>query len=73
MLSWFVLRLCVQEVSLRRCTKLTDVGIAALVLSGKLRSLNVSGISHVGPASLKSLATSCTYAHLPLHVPSDSP
>jgi hypothetical protein len=37
----------------------TDVGIAALVLSGKLRSLNVSGIAHVGPASLKALATSC--------------
>lgn len=46
-------------MSLRRCTKVTDVGIAALVLSGKLRSLNVSGIAHVGPASLKALVTSC--------------
>lgn len=50
-----------QVVSLRRCTKVTDVGIAALTLSGKLRSLNVSGIAHIGPASLKALATSCRY------------
>ncbi|EIE21398.1 RNI-like protein [Coccomyxa subellipsoidea C-169] len=49
----------IQEVSLRRCTKVTDVGVAALTLSGKLRSLNMSGIAHVGPASIKALATSC--------------
>ncbi|CAL8469688.1 g9229 [Coccomyxa elongata] len=49
----------IQVVSLRRCTKVTAVGIAALTLSGKLRSLNVSGIGHIGSASLKALATSC--------------
>lgn len=50
----------VQEVSLRRCTKVTTVGLAALTLSGSLRSLNVSGISAVGPPLMKALADSCS-------------
>jgi hypothetical protein len=55
--------LCVmylQEVSLRRCTKVTNVGLAALTLSGSLRSLNVSGIAAVGPPVMKALADSCS-------------
>ena len=51
-------------VSLRRCTKITNAGIAALTLSGSLRSLNISGVINTGPAALKALATSCTCAVL---------
>ena len=50
----------VQVASLRRCTKITNVGLAALTLSGSLRSLNVSGISAVGPPLMKALADSCS-------------
>ena len=50
----------VQVASLRRCTKMTNVGLAALTLSGSLRSLNVSGISAVGPPLMKALADSCS-------------
>lgn len=49
-----------QTVSLRRCTKITNVGLVALTLSGSLRSLNVSGISAVGPPVMKALADSCS-------------
>ena len=59
----FLALLCVmylQEVSLRRCTKVTSVGLAALTLSGSLRSLNVSGIAAVGPPVMKALADSCS-------------
>jgi hypothetical protein len=54
-----------QVVSLRRCTKVTDVGVAALSLSGKLRSLSMAGIPNVGHAALKALSTSCR-CELPL-------
>ncbi|CAL5228114.1 g11190 [Coccomyxa viridis] len=49
-----------QVASLRRCTKVTSVGLAALTLNGSLRSLNVSGISAVGPGLMKALADSCS-------------
>ena len=49
-----------QAASVRRCAKMTNVGLAALTLSGSLRSLNVSGISAVGPALMKALADSCS-------------
>ena len=52
--------LLVQVASLRRCTKITNVGLAALTLSGSLRSLNISGIAAVGPALMKALADSCS-------------
>ena len=48
-----------QEVSFRRCTKLTDKGLAALAQSGTLRSLNVALVPRVGPATLKALAARC--------------
>ena len=50
----------VQVASLRRCTKITSVGLAALTLSGSLRSLNVSGIAAAGPPLMKALADSCS-------------
>ncbi|CAK0785667.1 hypothetical protein CVIRNUC_008878 [Coccomyxa viridis] len=49
-----------QVASLRRCTKITSVGLAALTLSGSLRSLNVSGIAAAGPPLMKALADSCS-------------
>ena len=52
--------LLVQVASLRRCTKITNVGLAALTLSGSLRSFNISGIAAVGPALMKALADSCS-------------
>ena len=50
----------VQVASLRRCTKISNVGLAALTLSGSLRSLNVSGIAAAGPPLMKALADSCS-------------
>lgn len=50
---------CMQAVSLRRCAKLTDAGIAELALAGTLRSLCVAGVPRMGPAAMQALAASC--------------
>ena len=48
-----------QEVSLRRCAKLTDDGLAELALGGTLRSLCVAGVPRMGSAGLRALAAAC--------------
>ena len=51
-----------QGVSLRRCAKLTDAGLAELALGGTLRSVCVAGVPRMGPAAMQALAASCRFA-----------
>ena len=58
-----------QEVSLRRCAKLTDEGLAELALGGTLRSLCVAGVPRMGSAALQALAAACRRAALSTRAP----
>jgi len=48
-----------ERLSLRRCHRMTDAGLAAVAANGWLQSVAVSGVPSVGPLLVKALASFC--------------
>lgn len=54
---------CVQELSVRECTRLSDEAVAAVAANGGLESLDVSLVPSVGAATAIALASFCRCLH----------
>ena len=61
-------------ISLQRCHKVTDVGLASIASTGVLRVLGANKVGSLGLLTIKALIAACRYAqHLPVsQVPVDT-